>query len=182
MQLTMRIFDLTGAPSDWVVKHTPLIRNGGRVLDLACGHGRHALWLAVQGYQVDAVDRDVQALAGMHNVANVNVIITDIERGEWPAIEQKYDAIIVSRYLYRPILVKLAQMLNVDGVLIYETFMLGHERYGKPSNPDYLLLQDELQTVYAPLLQIYAFAQGEVKGGFPAVMQRICAVKNITLT
>ena len=73
-------------------------------------------------------------------------------------------------------------MLNVDGVLIDETFMIGHERYGKPSNPDYLLLQDELQTVYAPLLQIYDFEQGEVKSGFPAVMQRICAVKNITLT
>jgi SAM-dependent methyltransferase len=178
----MRIFDLTGAPSEWVVEHTPLIRNGGRVLDLACGYGRHAAWLAAQGYQVDAVDRNAQALAGMLGIENINVIVADIECGEWPATEQKYDAIIVSRYLYRPILVILAQMLNVDGVLIYETFMLGHERYGKPSTPDYLLLQDELQTVYAPLLQIYAFEQGEVKSGFPAVMQRICAVKNITLT
>ena len=86
----------------------------------------------------------------MLGIENINVIVADIECGEWPATEQKYDAIIVSRYLYRPILVILAQMLNVDGVLIYETFMLGHERYGKPSNPDYLLLQDELQTVYAP--------------------------------
>jgi SAM-dependent methyltransferase len=173
----MRIFDLAGAPSDWVVKHTPLIRNGGRVLDLACGYGRHALWLAEQGYQLDAVDRDVQALAGMHNVANINVMIADIECGEWPATEQKYDAIVVSRYLYRPILRMLAQMLNIDGVLIYETFMIGNEHFGKPSNPDYLLLQDELHAVYAPLLKIHAFEQGEVKGTAPSVMQSICAVK-----
>ena len=71
----------------------------------------------------------------------------------------------------------LAQMLNIDGVLIYETFMIGNEHFGKPSNPDYLLLQDELHAVYAPLLKIHAFEQGEVKGTAPSVMQRICAVK-----
>lgn len=173
---------MIGTPSDWVVEHTPLIRNGGRVLDLACGYGRHAIWLAAQGFQVDAVDYNAQALAGMHGIANINVIVADIENSEWPAAEQKYDAIIVSRYLYRPILSMLAQILNIDGVLIYETFMVGNERYGKPSNPDYLLLQDELHSVYAPLLKIHAFEQGEVKGTTPAVMQRICAVKNHNLT
>lgn len=168
---------MIGTPSDWVVKHTPLIGSGGRVLDLACGYGRHAIWLAAQGYQVDAVDCNAQALAGMHEITNINVIAADIECGEWPVAEQKYDAIIVSRYLCRPILRMLAQMLNVNGVLIYETFMIGNERFGKPSNPDYLLLQDELYSVYAPLLKIHAFEQGEVKGTVPAMMQRICAVK-----
>jgi len=168
---------LIGTPSDWVVKHTPLIRNGGQVLDLACGYGRHAIWLAAQGYQVDAVDCNAQALAGMHGIANINVMVADIECGEWPATDKKYDAIIVSRYLYRPILSMLAQMLNINGVLIYETFMIGNERYGKPSNPDYLLLQDELHSIYAPLLQIHAFEQGEAKGSVPAVIQRICAIK-----
>ena len=173
---------MIGAPSDWVVKYTPLITSGGRVLDLACGYGRHAIWLAAQGFQVDAVDCNTQALAGMHEIANINVIVADIERGEWPAAEQKYDAIIVSRYLYRPILSTLAQMLNIDGVLIYETFMVGNEHYGKPSNPDYLLLQDELHKLYAPLLKIHAFEQGEVEGTVPAVMQRICAVKTHNAT
>ena len=173
---------MIGAPSDWVVKYTPLITSGGRVLDLACGYGRHAIWLAAQGFQVDAVDCNTQALAGMHGITNINVIVADIERGEWPAAEQKYDAIIVSRYLYRPILSMLAEMLNINGVLIYETFMVGNERYGKPSNPDYLLLPDELHILYAPLLKIHAFEQGEVKGTSPAVMQRIFAVKTRNAT
>ena len=169
---------MIGTPSGWVIEHTPLIRREGRVLDLACGYGRHAVWLAAQGFQVDAVDCNALALAGMHEIKNINIIVTDIECGEWPATAQKYDAIIVSRYLYRPILSMLAEMLTIDGVLIYETFMIGNERYGKPSNPDYLLLQDELYSVYAPLLTIHAFEQGQViKGSVPAVTQRICAIK-----
>lgn len=177
---------MTGAPSQWIVKHTALIRKGGRVLDLACGTGRHAIWLAGQGYQVDAVDRDAQAVSGMEGMPNVNVSIADLETGNWPVADQRYggvyngiyDGIVVSRYLFRPLLSTLAAMLNPGGVLIYETFMLGNERYGRPSNPDYLLLPDELKLVYAPLLQIYAFEQGKVDDPVPAVTQRICAIKS----
>ena len=177
---------MTGIPSKWVVEHAPLIRKGGRVLDLACGSGRHAVWLAGQGYRVDAVDRDAQALAGMQGIPNVDVSISDIETGNWPAADQRYsgvyngiyDGIVVSRYLFRPLLSTLAAMLKPGGVLIYETFMLGNERYGRPSNPDYLLQPDELKSVYAPLLQIYAFEQGKVDDPVPAVTQRICAIKS----
>ncbi len=169
---------MIGVPSQWVVEHTPLIRKGGRVLDVACGNGRHAIWLARQGYLVDAVDRDYQAVAGMSGIANINVSIADIETGHWPVSDRKYDGIVVSRYLYRPLLGKLAKMLHPDGVLIYETFMVGNERYGRPSNPDYLLLPDELKLVYAPLLEIRAFEQGEVDGPAPAVMQRICVINS----
>lgn len=169
---------MIGAPSQWVVEHAPLIRKGGRVLDLACGSGRHALWLAGQDYQVDAVDRDAQAVAGMQGMANISVSITDIETGHWPEIDQRYDGIVVSRYLFRPLLSKLTEMLNPDGVLIYETFMLGNERYGRPSNPDYLLQPDELKMVYAPLLKIYAFEQGKVDEPVPAMTQRICAINS----
>jgi SAM-dependent methyltransferase len=146
------------------------------VLDLACGSGRHAIWLAGQGYQVDAVDRDAQAVAGMQGMLNINISIADIETGNWPAVDQRYDGIVVSRYLFRPLLNTLAAMLNPDGVLIYETFMLGNERYGRPSNPDYLLQPDELKMVYAPLLEIYAFEQGKVDEPVPAMTQRICAI------
>lgn len=169
-------FDLVGTPSHWVVEHAPLIRKGGRVLDLACGSGRHAIWLAGQGYQVDAIDRDAQAVAAMQAMPNMSVSITDIETGDWPETDQRYDGIVVSRYLFRPLLKTLAEMLNPDGVLIYETFMQGNERYGRPSNPDYLLQPDELNLVYAPLLKIYAFEQGKVDKPVPAMMQRICAI------
>ena len=169
---------MAGTPSPCVVEYAPLIRNGGRVLDLACGHGRHAIWLAKQGYQVDAVDRDAEALAGMQGMPNINISIADIEVGNWPASDQRYDGIVVSRYLFRPLLTKLAAMLNPDGVLIYETFMLGNERYGRPSNPDYLLQPDELKTVYAPLLKIYAFEQGKVDNPVAAMTQRICAINS----
>ncbi|WP_333874693.1 class I SAM-dependent methyltransferase [Methylobacter sp.] len=165
-------------PSLWIVKYAPLIRKGGWVLDLACGNGRHAIRLAEQGYQVDAIDRDAEVVSGMVGMDNINVSIADLEAGDWPQSEQKYDGIIVSRYLYRPMLSTLASLLNPGGVLIYETFMTGNERYGKPSNPDFLLLPNELFDVYSPLLNIVAFEQGEQQTPRPAVMQRICATKN----
>lgn len=146
------------------------------MLDLACGNGRHAIWLAKQGYQVDAVDRNEQAVVDMLGIESINVSITDLETGDWPLTAHRYDRIVVSRYLHRPLLSKLAKMLNNGGVLIYETFMIGSERYGKPSNPNYLLLRDELLTTYSPLLKIYAFEQGEFSEPNPAVIQRICAI------
>jgi SAM-dependent methyltransferase len=173
-------FDLVGTPSQWVVKHAAFIHKGGRVLDLACGSGRHAIWLAGQGYQVDAVDRDDQAVAAMQGMPNISVSVTDIETGHWPQTGQRYDGIVVSRYLFRPLLKTLAAMLNSDEVLIYETFMLGNECYGRPSNPDYLLQPDELHLVYAPLLKIHAFEQGKVDNPVPAMMQRICAINSQT--
>lgn len=169
---------MIGTPSQWVIEHAALIRKGGSVIDLACGSGRHAIWLAGQGFQIDAVDRDAQALAGMQGMPNIYVSMTDIEAGNWPADDKQYDGIVVSRYLFRPLLRTLATMLNPGGVLIYETFMLGNERYGRPSNPDYLLQPDELKTVYAPLLRIYAFEQGKVDDPVPAVTQRICAINS----
>lgn len=165
-------------PSPWIVKYAPLIPKGGRVLDLACGNGRHAMWLAKQGYRVDAIDRDVQALSGLVGMDNVNVLIADLETGDWPRSEQTYDGLVVSRYLFRPLLRTLADLLNPGGVLIYETFMAGNERYGKPGNPDFLLLPDELFEVYSPLLNIRAFEQGEQQTPRPALMQCICAIKD----
>ena len=106
-----------------------------------------------------------------------SVIITDVEESDWPESDQRYDGLVVSRYLYRPLLQTLATMLNPGGVLIYETYMVGNERYGKPSNPDFLLRPNELFEVYSPLLNIDSFEQGEEGMPRPAVMQRICATK-----
>ena len=102
-------------PSPWIVKYVPLIPKKGRVLDLACGSGRHAIWLAQQGYQVDAVDRDVQAVSNMVGINNIDVLIVDLEAGGWPHSDQRYDGIIVSRYLYRPLLPPLLKYLIQAG-------------------------------------------------------------------
>jgi hypothetical protein len=71
----------------------------------------------------------------------------------------------------------LPEILNPGGVLIYETFMAGNERFGKPSNPNFLLHHNELLMFYTPILSIYAFEQGEESKPKPAVMQRMCAIK-----
>jgi SAM-dependent methyltransferase len=165
-------------PSPWMMKYAPQIKSKGRVLDLACGKGRHAIWLAQQGFLVDAIDRDQNTTSHMKDIENINVLILDLETSEPPKFTHTYDGIIVSRYLHRPLLTLLADILNPSGILIYETFMSGNERYGKPSNPDFLLLPDELLTTYAPLLSIIGFEQGEEQEPRPAVIQRICAQKH----
>jgi len=167
------------SPSSWIVKFAPLIKSQGLVLDLACGSGRHAKWLAQQGYQVDALDRDPIATSSMQGIDGIRIQLIDLETTEPPSFEHSYDGIIVSRYLHRPLLTSLATILKPGGILIYETFMRGNERYGKPSNPDFLLMPDELLNTYSPLLNIISFEQGEVVEPKPAMLQRICAQKNI---
>ncbi len=166
-------------PSSWIVKFAPLVKSQGHVLDLACGSGRHAKWLAQQGYKVHALDRDPIAIASMQGIDGIHTQLIDLETAEPPSFEHTYDGIIVSRYLHRPLLTTLPAILKPGGVLIYETFMRGNELYGKPSNPDFLLMPDELLNTYSPLLNVLSFDQGEVQEPKPAMLQRICAQKNI---
>lgn len=165
-------------PSPWIVKFAPLIKRQGLVLDLACGSGRHATWLAQQGYQVHAIDRDPIATANLQGVDGISITILDLETDAPPVFEHSYDGIIVSRYLHRPLLGTLATLLKPGGILIYETFMRGNERFGKPSNPDFLLMPDELLNTYSPLLKVIEFEQGEVADPQPAMVQRICVQKH----
>lgn len=148
------------------------------MLDLACGSGRHAIWLAKQGYQVEAADRNEVEISRMAGVPGIHLTITDLENNAWPFAGQRFDGIVASRYLHRPLLPILAESLKPSGVLIYETFMVGNERYGKPDKPDFLLQPDELMTAFSPWLTIIAFEQGEETTPKPAVMQRICAIYN----
>lgn len=126
---------------------------------------------------MEAVDRDAAALSTLAGVFGVRTLQADLEVGNWPYPAQHFDGIVVCRYLHRPLLPLLAEGLTPGGVLIYETFMVGHARFGKPSNPDFLLQPNELLRVYAPLLHVLAFEQGEEYFPKPAVMQRICAVR-----
>lgn len=151
---------------------------GGLVLDLACGHGRHTRLFAGQGYKVFAVDRDFAAISELQELPGVTAQSMDLEGDVWPLVGQAFAGIVVTNYLWRPRLSELLGQLLPGGVLLYETFMLGNEAYGKPSNPDFLLRSGELREVCAAAgLREIAFAQGFAERPKPAMVQAICAVR-----
>ena len=162
-------------PSVWVCRFAGLIAAGGRALDVACGHGRHSRHLAQLGLCVDAVDRDAQAIAEVACIPGVRAVQADIEGGAWPYRGQRFDGVVVTNYLHRPLLTLLRDSLLPDGVLIYETFALGNERYGRPSNPEFLLRPGELLGM-AQGLRVIAYEDLLVDAPKPAVVQRICAI------
>lgn len=142
----------------------------GPVLDVACGSGRHALYFEQRGIPVVAVDREPQVIPG------VQFVRADIENGPWPFAGRRFAAVVVTNYLHRPLFPVLEQSLDAGGVLIYETFMAGNEKFGRPSNPAFLLEPGELLAAFAALTPV-AFQQGYVERPKPAMVQRLCAVK-----
>jgi len=169
-----------GHPSAWVRRFSALIPHGGRVLDYACGSGRHALWLAGEGYRVEATDRNRDALAALTDVDGISTRALDLEADEWPYAGQTFDAVVVSNYLFRPGFERMLNLVSEGGVLIYETFMVGNEQFGRPSSPEFLLMPGELLTRCAGW-QIVAFEQGIVQHPRQAAVQRICAVRGPAL-
>ena len=172
--------------SPWVERFSPLIPKGGLVLDLACGSGRHASLLAHQGYNVLAVDREIAALNALIKTlpievgAKIESFEVNLEGDSWPLGDlPRFDGVVVTNYLYRPYVDRLLPILNPGGVLIYETFALGNEQFGKPSNPEFLLKPNELLGLIEANrgFQIVSFEQGLVKFPKSASIQRICAVK-----
>jgi SAM-dependent methyltransferase len=161
-------------PSPWVTRWSRLIRAGGSVLDLACGSGRHLRWLAGRGFAVTGVDRNAQALAALAPFGRT--VVADLEDGPWPLPGERFDAIVVANYLWRPLWPTLLASLADGGVLIYETFALGNETYGKPTNPDFLLGPGELLEACRGL-QVVAFEDGLLEQPMRRV-QRIAAVND----
>lgn len=162
-------------PSPWVTRFAPLIKPGGTVLDVACGAGRNARWLARQGWQVEAVDRDETVISTLRGVQNISAWQADLESAPWPYPDRKFDAIVVCRYLHRPMLPVVAESLMENGILIYETFMAGQEQFGRPRNQDFLLQPDELLNAYSNRLEVISFEQGIISEPEPAALQRLCA-------
>jgi len=166
------------APSPWVVRFAPLIRDGGRVLDLACGRGRHARHLAERGLHVIAADKDEAALEVVSEVPGVVTCHLDLEDGSpWPWESSAFDAIVVTNYLFRPGFDAMLACLNDGGVLIYETFMQGNEVFGRPRSPEFLLRPGELLSRVGGSMSPVAFEQGIVGTPPRAVIQRLSAVK-----
>jgi SAM-dependent methyltransferase len=155
-------------PSEWVLRWAPLVARGP-VLDVASGSGRHARVFAARGLEVVAVDRDPQPAPG------VRLVKADLEDGSpWPFAGQRFAAIVVTNYLHRPLLQEIETSLDSQGLLIYETFMAGNEKLGKPSNPAFLLRPAELLQAFAGLT-VLGFEQGIVERPKPAAVQRLCA-------
>ncbi len=173
---TMSGHIVIGSPSAWVQRWAPLVQKGGTVLDVACGGGRHARWFAGLGHPVDAVDRDPEAVAALAGVAGVTALCADIEGGPWPYADRSYAAVVVTNYLHRPLFAQLRAALAPGGVLIYETFGIGNEAYGRPANPEFLLRPRELLELAGADLHVVAYENGYVEQPKPALVQRICAI------
>ncbi len=167
-------------PSAWFIRHAPLIKRFATVLDVACGHGRHARFFAQRGAHITAVDRDAAALQYVAAIPNVATECRDLEGDAWPYAAMSFDAILVCNYLWRPTFDDLLATLKPGGVLLYETFMDGNEQHGKPSRSDFLLRSNELLARTRQVFRVVAFEEGsEINGNGEifAVKQKIAAVK-----
>jgi SAM-dependent methyltransferase len=164
-------------PSPWVLRFAALIPPGGKVLDVAAGHGRHTRVLQVLGFSVVAVDVDVSGLADLADDPTIEVKTFDLEAEPWPFAAGSFDGIIVANYLHRPHFPRYVETLNEEGVLIIETFGQGNEMLGRPRNPEFLLKPGELYDAFAEPLYVLAYEHGAEQEPRPAVRQRLCAVK-----
>ena len=151
-------------PSPWVERFAGLVPAGGRVLDLACGSGRHTRFFLDLGHPVVAVDRDVGGLVDLTGHPDLETLEVDLETGApWPLGDRRFAGIVVTNYLHRPLFPDLLAALSPGGVLIYETFAVGHELFSRPRNPDFLLkpgeLLDLVQRPYAPNISPHLLAR-----------------------
>jgi SAM-dependent methyltransferase len=163
----------TEAPSAWVQRWAHLIQPNSQVLDVACGRGRHMRFLASLGHRMTGIDRDPEATAAV--AALGEAVQADIENGPWPLPERTFDAVIVTNYLWRPLMPYLMASLAPEGALIYETFAAGNETVGKPSRPDFLLKPGELLSLCQGL-RIVAYEDGFLDQP-ERFVQRIVALK-----
>ena len=159
--------------SEWVRRWSHLVPPGARVLDVACGSGRHLQWFAGRGHAVLGVDRAPEALQAA--AAFGQVVACDLEAAPWPFPGQQFGGVVVTNYLWRALLPHIVDSVAPGGVLLYETFAQGNETVGRPSNPDFLLAPGELLRACKGL-QVVAYEEGYLEQ--PArFVQRIAGVR-----
>lgn len=160
-------------PSSWIATWAGLVPPGATVLDLAAGNGRHTVFFAARGHRVTAVDRDVSSLVASDTV---EVVAADLEDGSaWPLSGRRFGAIVVTNYLHRPLFPSLFAALQPGGILLYETFMEGNERFGKPSRPEFLLKDGELLDLVRGRFSVTAYEARMISQPKMAMVQRIAA-------
>ena len=160
------------APSPWIVRWSHLVPPGGSVLDVACGAGRHMRWFSDRGHRVCGVDRAPEAIDAVAGLGEA--VLADIEQGPWPFAGRRFDAVVVTNYLWRPRLPDIVAAVAPGGVLLYETFAAGNETVGKPSRPDFLLAPGELLAACAGL-RVVAYEDGFLESP-ERFVQRVAAV------
>jgi SAM-dependent methyltransferase len=143
------------------------------VLDVAAGSGRHSRFFADRGHKVTALDRDTSGLAAH---AAFETVQADLEDGSpWPLSGRTFGAVVVTNYLHRPLFPVLLEALAPGGVLLYETFMEGNERFGRPSRPEFLLKDGELLDLARGRLSVTAYEARLISEPKMAMVQRIAA-------
>ena len=151
------------AVSPWIARFAPLAAAGGSVIDLACGGGRHGRYFLKRHHSVSFLDKSLDGVADIADAPGVEMILADLENGDpWPLDHRQFATVIVVNYLYRPILPAIVEAVAPGGILLYETFAQGNERYGRPRNPDYLLAPGELIDAVAGRLTVIAYQHGSL--------------------
>ena len=150
-----------------------LIAPGATVLDVAAGGGRHSRFFAERGHKVTAVDRDV---SGLPDQPNIERLKADLEDGSpWPLPDLRFGGVVVTNYLHRPLMPQLLEAVAPGGVLLYQTFMEGNERFGKPSRPEFLLRDGELLELVRGKFSVIAYEARLISEPAMAMVQRIAA-------
>ena len=159
----------------WIVQWAGLVAPQADVLDLAAGRGRHAVFFAERGHPVVAVDRDVSRISDQPGIER---LLADLEDGgAWPLGNRQFGAVVVTNYLHRPLMPHLLSAVAAGGVLLYQTFMEGNERFGKPSRPDFLLKDGELLELVRGRFSVIAYEARLISDPSMAMVQRIAARK-----
>jgi len=164
-------------PSPWVLRFAGRVPEAGPVLDLACGGGRHARLFLARGHPVTAIDRDISGIADLASAPGLESLEIDLEDGRpFPLAGRRFAGVVVTNYLYRPLIPALVAAVAPGGVLLYETFARGNERFGRPRNPDHLTKPGELLEAVRGQLRVIAYEDTIDQLPKPAARQRVCAL------
>ena len=161
--------------STWVEGAEKWLPKQGVALDVAAGKGRHTVHLNQAGLDVVAVDINIADLQALSS-PSVSVVSADLEGEAWPFQADAYDLILGVNYLHRPLFSSVRDSLKPGGIVIWDTFAAGNEKYGRPSNPNFLLQEGELLKFFEGF-QILDFADGFVETPKPAMRQSIICKK-----